>query len=280
LARHLSEAAEIIGDVRLYEQGESAASEALELDPKGPFAPEARTTRGLIRLERGENEKALESFRAVLAEYPAYAPAHAGLAYLFKNTGLWERSLLEQAEASRIDPSRAHSIPRLSVLIYQDRFEEAHQEIDALLKTRPRYSHYNYWKGIVYFYEGEAGNSREWILRGYEMDPDNAIARGVLAFSLAHAGDRTGAEKLLASAEPGAPADGTFTYWLAKARAALGDVAGAIAWIGRAEALGYWNAPWIARDRALVSLHVSPAFLSRLESVREKHERFRRLAEG
>lgn len=279
LARHLSEAAEIIGDAGLYEQGEKAASEALELDPGGAHVPEAQTTLGLIRLERGENLRALAAFRAVLKAHPAHAPAHSGLAYLYKNTGLWEKCLEEQAEAGKADAAFTHSIPRLSVLIYQDRFEDAHAEIDALLASRPRYSHFNYWKGIVHYYEGKRAESREWIRRGYELDPDNAIARGVLAFSLAHSGDRGEAERLLAQAEPGAQADGTFTYWIAKVRAALGDLEGAVSWVGKAEALGYWNAPWIKRDRALSRLHGLPSFAARLESIEERHEMFRAFVE-
>ncbi|MEO6327038.1 MAG: protein kinase [Thermoanaerobaculia bacterium] len=278
LGLHDSEAAEIVGDVGLYDRAEAAVTEALALDPRGPHAPEARTTLGLVRLERGQNENALSDFKSVVSEWPAHAPAHAGLAYLYKNTGLWERALASQDAAGEIDAHRKHSIPRLSVLVYQGRYAEAHAESDALLRDRPRYSHFTYWKGIVHFYAGDLPAARQWIERGFELDPDNFIAKGLLAFILAQdEDDRVRASALLNAAEPGARADGTFTYWIAKVRAALGDLDGAVAWIARAEALGYWNAPWLLRDRALDPLRGLDAFSQRVASMTRRQEAFGKL---
>jgi hypothetical protein len=86
----------------------------------------------------------------------------------------------------------------------------------------------------------------------------------VLAFALASDGreesDRARALDLLASAEPGAAADGTFTYWIAKVHAQLGDAATAMAWIDRARQLGFWDAAWMRRDVALEILQPLPEF--------------------
>ncbi len=158
--------------------------------------------------------------------------------------------------------------------IYRAQYDDAHAEADALLASRPAYGHYTYWKGIVFFYEGDLPESRRWIERGYQLDPDNFIAKGVLAFILAHHGEEAEARRHLALAERGAAADGTFTYWLAKVRAALGDEDAAVEWIGRAEAIGYWNAPWIARDRALAPLGAHPGFALRLASIEDRQKAF------
>lgn len=280
LGRHQSETAEIVGDVRLYDRAEAAVSEALQADPRGPLAAEARRILALVRIERGQNERALIDLDAVLAEHASYAPAHATLAYLYKNAGLWDRCLAAQEAAGAIDPGWAHSIPRLSALIYQVRLPEAQAEADALLAERPRFGHFHYWKGIVHYYAGDLGRAREWVERGYQLDPDNFIARGVYAFILAQTGDRERAEQQLAAAEPGAAADGTFTYWIAKVRAALGQPDAAVAWIGKAAELGYWNAPWIERDRALVPLRHVPAFRNALEKVWQRHRAFAALVEA
>jgi len=279
LARHLTDTAELAGDVRLYDRAEAAAAEALAIDPRGTFAAEARTARGLIRLERGENERALADLESVVGEHPEHAEAHAGLAYLFKNAGLWTRSLRAQARAGELRPGLAHSIPRLSVLIYQGQWDDALAESEALLARRPSYSHYVYWRGIVHFYKGDSSDARQWIERGYELDPDNFIAKAVFAFVLAHQGERDRARTLLAAAEPGAAADGTFTYWIAKVRAALGDLDEAVTWIGKAEHLGYWNAPWILADRALDPVRRHPGFDARIGSIEEKHLAFRNVVE-
>lgn len=274
LGRHLGEAAEIVGDVGLYDRAEKVIGAALTLDPSGPHAAEARTTLGLVHLERGQNDRALGDLLAVARDVPSHAPALSALAYLYKNTGLWDRALEAQEAAGRLEAGLRHSIPRLSVLIYQKRFEEAHAESDALLRTRPRYGHFSYWKGIVYFYQGARELAREWIERGYGLDPDNFIARGVFAFILAHDGEAAEATRLLATAIPGAEADGTFTYWIAKVPAALGRLDEAVTWVGRAEALGYWNAPWIERDLALDGLRALPTFDERLSSIRKRQRAF------
>ncbi|HEV8268149.1 MAG TPA: protein kinase [Thermoanaerobaculia bacterium] len=280
LGRHFSESAEIVGDPGLYGRAEAAIRESLALVPDGPSAPEARTTLGLVHLERGENERALVELRAVVESWPRHAPAHASLAYLYKNTGLWDEGMAAQAAAGEIEPRLAHSIPRLSILIYQDRFEEAFAESEALLLERPHYSHYNYWKGIVHYYAGDLAAAREWIERGHDLDPDNFIGRGVFAFILAHHGEVLRARSLLLAAEPGAAADGTFTYWIAKIRAALGDHAEAVAAIARAEALGYWNAAWVKKDRALLPLAGRTDFEERLASLAGRQGRFRRRVRG
>ncbi|HET8647023.1 MAG TPA: AAA family ATPase, partial [Vicinamibacteria bacterium] len=157
LGRHHAEMAEIVGDEGLYARAEEAVSEALRLDPT---SSEARTVLGLVHLERGNNEAALAEFAHVLERDAAYAPAWNGLAYLFKNTGLWPQALSAQGRAGALDATFAHSIPRLSVLLYQERYQEARAEAEALLRRRPRYSHYNYWRGIVEYYAGRLQEAR------------------------------------------------------------------------------------------------------------------------
>ena len=43
----------------------------------------------------------------------------------------------------------------LSVLIYEGRLDEARVEASALVARRPRFAHYNYWRGIAAWYAGE-----------------------------------------------------------------------------------------------------------------------------
>lgn len=271
IARLDAESAEIVGDTSLYERAETAVTEALALRPDDAAA---RTVLALIELERGRNENAFHDLLRVLATSPAHAPAYDGLAYLCKNTGLWDEALRLQQRAGELDPSYAHSIRRLSVLIYQDRFDEARAEADALLLRRPGYSHYLYWRGIVDLYAGDPASAGEWIRKGFDRDPEDQIGQGVLAEWEARYGDPRRARELLATAEPGALADGTFTYWIAKIYAALGEPATAVDWLGRAEALGYWNAPWLEKDPTLDTLRGYEPFERRVASVRALHEKF------
>ncbi|MBL8113894.1 MAG: protein kinase [Acidobacteria bacterium] len=274
LGRHQGESAEIAGDAQLYERAESAVREALTLSPAGPDAPEAQTILGLVELERGRNAEALATLADVVARFPRHAPAWSMLAYLCKNTGLWTECLVFQSEAGQIDPRRAHSIPRLSVLLYEDRYEEALDEANALLRERPHYSHYAYWRGIVHWYAGDDDSAAEWIERGHHLDPENLIGQGVLAFLRAHQGHEQEARELLESAQRGAEADGTFSYWLAKAATALDDVDAARAFFLRACTLGYWNVPWVRKDRALVKLRATPGFDRLLTPLVSRREAF------
>ena len=279
LGRHDAETAEFAGDVELYARAEEAVSEALSLEPG---SIEARTVLGLIHLERGENERAFLDFARALERAPAHAPAWDGLSYLFKNTGLWQASLAAQQRAAAADSRYAHSIRRLSVLIYEGRLDEARDEAAALVGRRPKFAHYNYWRGIAEWYAGERAEARRWIEQAYALDPADPIAQGVLAFALAADG---GAEaqarvrELLASAEPGAAADGTFTYWIAKVHALLGDLDAALDWIRKAANLGYWDAPWMRKDAALANLHRLPEFAELTGEVEARQRGFRAFVE-
>ncbi len=288
LGRHDAETAEFAGDVELYSRAEQAVSEALVLEPG---SVEARTVLGLIHLERGENERALLDFARALERVPGHAAAWDGLSYLFKNTGLWAASLAAQQQAAALDDRFAHSIRRLSVLIYEGRLDEARAEATALVQRRPKFAHYNYWRGITEWYAGERGEARRWIEQAYALDPADPIAQGVLAFVLAASDRPEGAESaetaesgssatararaLLATAEPGAAADGTFTYWIAKVHALLGDTEAALDWLRKAAKLGYWDAPWMRRDSALAALHPLPEFAALAHEIEARQELFR-----
>ena len=62
--------------------------------------------------------------------------------------------------------------------------------------------------------------------------------------------------------------------FLAKVYANLAQPEEALRWISRAEALGYWNAPWVAKDPALTPLHGREDFAAHLQSMRAKHIAF------
>lgn len=267
LGRHDAETAEFAGDVALYDTAERAVAEALELDPG---SAEAATVLGLIHLERGENLRALEDFAKVIERAPDHAPAWDGLSYLFKNTGFWEHALAAHERAAKLDPRFAYSIRRLSVLIYLDRFAEAVAEAEALVARRPRFAHYNYWRGIAAFYAGDRKDARQWIEKGLELDPTDPIAQGVLAFALAAEGETERARDLLTLAEPGAAADGTFTYWIAKVHALLGDQDAALDWLGRAAQLGYWDSPWMRKDPVMDRLRGHAGFLDHAAGLDER----------
>ncbi|MEO7794447.1 MAG: protein kinase [Thermoanaerobaculia bacterium] len=274
LGRHDAETAEFAGDVELYARAEQAVSEALVLEPG---SIEARTVLGLIHLERGENERAFLDFARALERAPAHAAAWDGLSYLFKNTGLWSASLAAQERAAALDDRFAHSIRRLSVLIYEGRLDEARAEASALVVRRPKFAHYNYWRGIAAWYAGEHAEAQRWIEQAFALDPADPIAQCVLAFVLAadgRPGEEERARELLRSAEPGAAADGTFTYWIAKVHALLGDSGAALEWILKAANLGYWDATWMRKDAALASLHGLENFLVLCDEIESRQQAF------
>jgi tetratricopeptide (TPR) repeat protein len=271
LARHDAETAELIGDVALYDRAQELATAALAI---APGSAEARTTLGLVHLERGDNLAAFEDFTRVLAAEPRHGAAWDGLAYLFKNTGLWEEALVACERAGACDARFAHSIRKLSVLLFQQRIEEAVAEAEALVARRPRFSHYAYWRGIAAFYAGDQAGCRAWVERGYGFDPEDQIGQGVLAFVEAWEGNASRARALVRSAEQGALADGTFTYWIANVYVVLGEVEPALSWMRRAVDLGYWNAPWMARDLAIARLRTTPGFAALLSDVEARHRAF------
>ncbi len=279
IGRHDAETAEFAGDVELYARAEQAVSEALAIEPG---SVEARTVLGLIHLERGENERAFLDFARALERSAGHAAAWDGLSYLFKNTGLWSASLAAQQRAAGLDSRYAHSIRRLSVLIYEGRLDEARDEAAALVRRRPKFAHYNYWRGIAAWYAGAPAESRHWIEQAYALDPADPIAQCVLAFTLAadgQPGEAERARELLRGAEPGAAADGTFTYWIGKVHSLLGEPEAALVWIRKAANLGYWDAPWMRKDAALAALHELPEFLALTDEIESRQLAFRAFVE-
>lgn len=274
LARLDAETAELVGDTSLYARAEAFAVRALELDPA---SSEARTTLGLIRLERGDNLAAFGDFVGVLERDSGFGAAWDGLAYLFKNTGLWDEALVAADRAASCDRRLRHSIRRLSVLIFQGRTAAAIAEADALVAERPRFSHYAYWRGIAAFYADDLEGCRSWVERGHSFDPEDQIGQGVLAFVLAWLGETDRARSLVASAELGAAADGTFTCWIANVYAALDETDLALEWIRRAAALGYWNATWIAKDRAMERVRHDPRFAVVVREIEARQRTFAEL---
>ncbi len=271
LGRHDAETAEFVGDPTLYDRAEEAISEALLLEPG---SLEARATLGIVHLERGQNERAFVDFARVLERADSHAGAWDGFSYLFKNTGFWDAALKAQQRAAAADEKFSHSIRRLSVLIYFDRFSEAEGEAAALVARRPYFAHYNYWRGIAAYYAGKRADARHWIEQAFALDSDDPIAQGVFAFALAADGEDDRARALLAAAEPGAAADGTFTYWIAKVHALLGDGAEAVEWLKRAAARGYWDAPWMRKDPVLQSLQEIDEFRAVVGEIDERRAKF------
>ena len=168
------------------------------------------------------------------------------------------------------------------MLIYEGS-AEAVPYAAALVARRPKFAHYNYWRGIASWYAGDTRTARRFIEQAYALDPADPIAQGVLAFALAAdarsddmalPSDLVRAGELLASAEPGAAADGTFTYWIAKVHAQLGDAESAIAWLERAQALGFWDAAWMRKDRALETLHDRGDFEALVDRIAEQRAAF------
>jgi len=53
-----------------------------------------------------------------------------------------------------------------------------------------------------------------------------------------------------------------------------------VAAIARAETLGYWNAAWVKKDRALLALAGRTDFEERLASLTGRQSRFRRRVRG
>ena len=232
LARLDVETAEIVGDVSLYgarRGGGDGGAGAASRRRGRPHRAGARRAGA-----RPERARALGA-AARGGDGARHAPAYDGLAYLFKNTGLWLRGAAAPARAGALDPrTRTRSGSSRS---------SSTRTASTTRARRPRRCS----RGARTTRTTSTGAASSRSTRATRRPRASGSAAGTSAIQRTRSrrvssrsgrrchGDRSRARALLATAEPGAPADGTFTYWIAKIYTALGEPEAAVLWLGRAE---------------------------------------------
>jgi tetratricopeptide (TPR) repeat protein len=166
--------------------GEAAAdyARAIERDPKGPAAAQARRGRAAMYQGARQYEKALADYDEWLKAEPKSAEAHLGRAGLYAELRRHGEAAADYARAIEVDPKgpAAAQARRGRAAAYQAarQYERALADCEEWLKADPRSAEAYYQRGLVYAQMGRHGEAAADFSRVIELDPkgpDAAQAR-------------------------------------------------------------------------------------------------------
>ena len=194
-----------------------------------------RNNRGVELLKQGNVAEAVAHFRAALEAAPGYAAAQGNLAYAYEQSGRLGDAVAAYQTLLELEPKNAAAINNLATLLSRSgRHDDAMRTLEALVQADP-------------------GN--ETARRNLEVAKRN---RDILQER-----DERSA-KVLRAAEA-RPNDPRAAYDVARVYAEQGDDASALAWLGKALALGYGRLDFVKVDPAFTTLRKDPRFGALLE---------------
>jgi serine/threonine-protein kinase len=215
-----------------WARAKHAANRALALDPDLVDALTSLAY-GTMTYE-WDWQRAEEGFRAALAANPNYPVAHHWYGDFLAGRGRFDESLREMSEAHRLDPLSLQIGSELAwVYLLQHRHAEAEATMRQVLALDPNFPQGLFILGQIQIQQGKAKEAVATLARAQELGGfQNSVAAAQVAAAAA-AGDTAGARRLLHDLEQRATREWVPAFTFATAHAALGDRAGAIAWLQR-----------------------------------------------
>lgn len=262
-----------IGGSLYFERAAERFKQALALDDT---LVEPQINMVYVYLLKGEKQLAREQVRRILAAAPNDAAVHNTAAYVHRWDGLYDAAMAEYDACLRLDPTAIvrTAYNRARIFLYQQRFEEAHEQLEGALLVEPDHPFATMVLGQIQYYEGDIEKASETFKGMLNRNPDLHGFRPIygLCFVASNQPDR--ARALINDAVRDiANADGDAAYWLATLYASLGVEGDALYWLERAIALGNENFPWFSTNPDWARLRSNPDFHALLEPVRRSWER-------
>jgi tetratricopeptide (TPR) repeat protein len=228
-----------------------------------PNVTEARVLMVLIYLSRGEKRKARAEIKTLQQQFPNDAPLYFVIGTMHRLDGEYELSLKSWDKLARLDPMArvVASYNKARIFAYQGFYEEALRELDEGATLEPNHPLIRIFRAFVLFYRGDMAEATTILGDVLEKNPKMDGIRPIMAIILAWQGKREEAEAQLTSeARALAKADHDMAYWMAAAKALLGEKDEAFKWLERAIKLGNENIPWFKTDKCLASLRDDERF--------------------
>jgi serine/threonine-protein kinase len=264
-----------LGEAKDHEKAEAEFNKALALDPT---LLEARMQMIFIYLTRGQKRKARQEVMMLRNEYPNDVGVHFVRGVVARLDGEYERALRSFDRMVRLHPGEkvVTSYNRARIFMYQQRYEEALQELDQGAELEPEHPMIQTFKARVLYYRGEVDAATRIMERVLERHPKMDGVRPMLAICLSAQGKHELADQqLTARVKTAAAEDHDIAYWLASAYLLQGRHVKALEWLERAINLGNENYRWFESDPNWTDLHDDPRFkelMTKIKSSTEKLE--------
>jgi protein O-mannosyl-transferase len=164
-------------------EAESLFRKALELKPD---YPQALNNLGLMLIQRGQFDEAIEHLNHAIRIVPQFAQAHNNLGLAFYYTNKIPRAKKEFQSAISINPREANAHANLANLLVADgHVDEAIEHYLASLATRPKFPEVHQKLGDIYLQLGRINEAIEHYQAALSDKPDLLDVYPNLASALA-----------------------------------------------------------------------------------------------
>lgn len=236
------------GDCKDYVRAEAEFVQALTTDPQ---LIEARLHMIYIFLSRGEKTRAREEVERLRREAPNDAEAQVIAGTVYRLDGKYDKALRSFERAAQLNPDErvVVSYNQARVLMYEGRYREATDALDAGARLEPNHPLIKTFRARICFYQGDPKEAMRILREVLAENPQMDGIRPILAMCLSAQGQHEAARaELTERTIENASADHDIAYWLASAYALETNEDEAFKWLERAIALGNENRAWFGRD--------------------------------
>src|SRR2546421_673656 len=257
-----------LGEAKDHDIAAVEFSKALALDPK---LLEARMQMIFIYLSRGQKQKAREEVELLREEYPNDVGVHFARGVVARLDSEYERALRSFDRMVRLNPNErvVTSYNRARIFMYQQRYEEALQELDQGAEMEPDHPVMKTIRARVLYYRGEVDAATRILEQVLARHPKMDGIRPVLAICLSAQGKHELAnQQLTERVKVAAASDHDIAYWLASAYLLQGRQVLALKWLEKAINLGNENYLWFESDPNWADLHNDPRFKELMQGIK------------
>jgi tetratricopeptide (TPR) repeat protein len=265
----------IVGLAEVFE-GEGRGADAERMYQKAlalrPDASGTYSRYGAFCYGQGRFKEAATLFRKAADLAPDFSHAHANLGGALQALGRYDEAAAAYRRSLALEPTPAGWTNLGALQFVLGRYGEAQQSFEKAVVLAP--SDYLMWANLgdacrashddpcaARAWSGSIAAAREVLA----ARSDDALARAILASSLAKSGKGEDAQTEIRRALETDPTNNVVLYQAAVVSALHGSPDSAISWLERAIAAGYSPAD-AARDPALEPLHRFPAFTNAVKS--------------
>ena len=232
-----------------FRKAKAAARKALQIEPN---LGEAYASLAHVRLHDWDWVGLDQEFERALELNPGHAIAHYWYAEYLMAVGRSEESVARVQQAQRLDPVNSVLNACVAMILYlARRFDEAGKHLDHALEIDPNHFLLHFRRGFVYQQQGMLKEAVRSMEAAISLSGSSAEALTGLAQSLAAAGNRSRAQKILDKLTSEDKQRYVSPYHLARAYASMNDSAETFDWLERA---------YNEHNPDLIELRMEPSF--------------------
>ena len=242
-----------------YGRAKPAALRALALDST---LAEAHTSLGFIHLYNDlDPASARAELARALALDPRYATAHLFDAWYYLAVEQLPNAINEATAARDLEPLSLIMNTRLGTMLrYAQRYDEAEKQLRKTLELDANFAVGYDELARIMASKGSFGEAIVNARRAVELN--YVHGEGILGYSLALSGDRTGAQRIAQNLITRSKTEYVAPFDIGLIYVGLGDDSAAIEWLSRCKEVRDHEAPHLRRDPLLKRLRRDPRFVA------------------